>query len=354
MTTSTSLARSADRVAQLCRIGPVHDDARTLRLALLDEVSRTVAFDAYAWLLTDPETEVGCAPLADAPCLDQLPRLIALKYLTPLNRWTSLDSATTLQRATGGQPERSLVWRELLRALGVADVASLVFRDRFGCWAFLDLWRIDPAPPFTDVEVQFLTQILPPITTALRRAEARTFDVIPASAPRPGPIVLMLSPQLEVRSQTPDTEHFLSTLVPPDVDRRPIPAAAYNVGAQLLALEAGVDHHPPSARVHLAGGVWLTVRAARMGGVASPHDRDVAVTIESASSEDRMGVFTRACGLSAREVQLLTHLATGSETRHIAREMVLSEHTVQDHLKSIFAKTGVRARRTLLARALGR
>ncbi len=34
--------------------------------------------------------------------------------------------------------------------------------------------------------------------------------------------------------------------------------------------------------------------------------------------------------------------------------MFVSEHTVQDHLKSIFDKTGARNRRTLLARVNGR
>jgi DNA-binding CsgD family transcriptional regulator len=34
--------------------------------------------------------------------------------------------------------------------------------------------------------------------------------------------------------------------------------------------------------------------------------------------------------------------------------MFVSEHTIQDHLKSIFDKTAVRNRRTLLARAAGR
>ena len=167
-------------------------------------------------------------------------------------------------------------------------------------------------------------------------------------------MVLVLSPRLDVGAQTPDTEDYLRTLVPPDGDRRPIPAAAYNVGAQLLAVESGADDHPPTARVHLSDGAWLTVRAARMGRGASPEQGDIAVTIGSASPEERLGVFVRAHGLSARETELVEHLTAGADTRHIAGEMVVSEHTVQDHLKSIFAKTGARTRQTLLARALGR
>ena len=57
--------------------------------------------------------------------------------------------------------------------------------------------------------------------------------------------------------------------------------------------------------------------------------------------------------MSPRETELLGLLASGHDTRQIAGAMVLSEHTVHDHLKSIFAKTATRTRRTLLARALG-
>jgi DNA-binding CsgD family transcriptional regulator len=325
-----------------------------LRLAVLDRIRAAVGFDAYAWLLTDPETEVGAAPLADVPWLSELPRMIRLKYLTNVNRWTGLDGPVAfLRAASGGGREGSLLWRELLRAYDVSDVASLVFRDRFGCWGFLELWRQGPDAPFTEEDAAFLGAIAEPVTEALRRGQARTFDEVAAPPARAGPAVLMLSPELEVRAQTSETEEYLRLLVPPDADRRPIPSGAYNVAAQLLAVEAGVDDHPPTARVHLTGGVWLTLRAARIGDDTPVDQRDIAVTIELTSPADRLALFARACGLSPREAELLGHLVAGSDTRRTAQEMFLSEHTVQDHLKAIFAKTGARNRRALLARAAG-
>ncbi|MGI8631818.1 MAG: hypothetical protein ACR2NA_04630 [Solirubrobacterales bacterium] len=77
-----SIERAVDRVARRCS---ENDDVRALRLALVEEIRYTIGFDAYAWLLTDPVTEVGSSPLADVPWLPELPRQIRLKYLTPLS-----------------------------------------------------------------------------------------------------------------------------------------------------------------------------------------------------------------------------------------------------------------------------
>jgi DNA-binding CsgD family transcriptional regulator len=188
---------------------------------------------------------------------------------------------------------------------------------------------------------------------ALRRCQAATFVAGPGRERRPGPVVLLLSPSLDVRGQTPDTPAYLRVLVPPPDGGAPIPASAYNVAAQLLAVEEGVDDNPPSARVHLSDGVWVSVRAARIGGAEPSAARDIAVTVEVASPVERVSVFGRACGLSRREAELLGHLATGADTHEVAQRMSVSEHTVQDHLKSVFAKTATRSRRTLLSRALG-
>jgi DNA-binding CsgD family transcriptional regulator len=318
-------------------------DDRQLRVDLLGGLRRAVGFDAYAFVLTDPRTAVGSSPLADvpAPLLGMLPRLIRARYLTAANRWTGLDPGrvTLLSAAGDGGPLGAL-----LAAHGVADVASVVFRDRFGCWGFLDLWRSGGL--FTAADARRVAAFAGPVTAALRECQAATFVARPSSPSRPGPVVLLLSPELEVLGQTPQTHEYLQTLIPPEAGRAPVPACAYNVAAQLLAAESGVDDHQPWARVHLAAGLWLTLRAARLGA-------DVAVTIEESTPAERLDLFTRAHALSARESELLTRLASGADTREVAGRMFLSEHTVQDHLKSVFGKTRTRSRKALLARALG-
>ncbi|HPG15649.1 MAG TPA: helix-turn-helix transcriptional regulator [Microthrixaceae bacterium] len=321
---------------------------RDLRIALLDELRRSVPFDAYAWVLTDPRTEVGASPVADVPCLSELPRLIRLRYATEHARWTGVgDPVVTLVDSTAGRPEQSRLYRELLVDLGVSDVASVVFRDVNGCWAFLDLWRMDGT--FDPAETRLLRSGVEPITAALRRCVLHTFaDTDPhVGRSLPTPVVILLDDDLRVREQTPTAEGYLATLLPPEADQRAIPAGAYNVAAQFLAVEDGVDDHEPAARVHVEPLDWLVFRAARLGD-------DIAVTIERASPFERLELFARAAGLSPRESELVEHLTTGADTRQVAALMFVSENTVQDHLKAVFAKTGVRSRRELLARVAGR
>jgi DNA-binding CsgD family transcriptional regulator len=354
MAISRADARSYERILRACAAG---GDSRALRLRVLEEIRRTVAFDWYAFLLTDPETAVGVAPLADVPepMLPVLPRLIRLKYLTAVNRWTTIGAGgiALLRQTTNEHPELSLVWRELLGPHGVGDVASLVFRDKHGYWGFLDLWRSGADARFDPADAAFLARIREPITAALRRSQADSFGVGTRRPDRPGPLVLLLTEQLDVVGQTPDSHAYLRALVPPAPDRAPIPASAYNVAAQLLAVADGVDAHAPWARVHLADGRWLTVRAATIADGGIDSDPRIAVSIEECPPAERVDVFARACGLSARETELLGHLVKGYDTRTVAGLMYVSEHTVQDHLKSIFAKTSATNRKALLSRALG-
>ena len=61
-----------------------------------------------------------------------------------------------------------------------------------------------------------------------------------------------------------------------------------------------------------------------------------------------------ASGLSARELQVLRSLATGKTNKAIARELVLSEKTIDRHVSNIFAKVGVATRAAATAFAFQR
>lgn len=118
--------------ARILRICESPGDARTMRVQVIEELRRVIGFDAYAWVLTDPATSVGVAPLADVPWLPELPRQLRSKYLTRVNRWTTLGGARValLREATGGNLSQSRVWAEMLADYGVVDAASVVFEDR--------------------------------------------------------------------------------------------------------------------------------------------------------------------------------------------------------------------------------
>ncbi|MGB7979870.1 MAG: hypothetical protein WCF36_03635 [Candidatus Nanopelagicales bacterium] len=257
---------------------------------------------------------MGIAPLAEFPYLGDLPTLVRLKYLTATNRWTALvpGTASTLLTATGWDPSRSRVWRELLAGYGITDIASLVFGDQFGCWGWLDLWR--STGPFTPDEADLLGGLDRLVSPALRRSLAATFTS-PPTAPNRGaePVALILTEDLQPMTHTPLVDTHLRALLPTDADRAPIPAAAYNVAAQLLARERHIDDHPPSARTHLGDGAWVTVSAARL--VPSPTGTTgIAVSIEPTTGTARAELFARVIGLSDRESELLRHLVVGSDT----------------------------------------
>ncbi len=324
-------------------------DERQLRHDVLEIVSAVVPYDAYAWVLTDPQTCVGTSPLAQTPSLADLPRLVRLKYLTDVNRWTTVSdpAVVTLHRTTSGDLSRSLVWRELLHTYGVSDVASCVHRDRHGCWAFLDLWRTGGAT-FDDGEVDLLVAATDLTTAALRRGIAGTMTAPSSNDLPPGPVVLLLSDALDVHAQTPLTSGYLRAFVPAAPDAEPVPAVAYNVAAQLLAREAGADDHPAWARATLPGDRLVSVRADRLQ-TSADGAATIAVTVEPASAAERADLFVRAFGLSPRESELVVALAGGGDTREVARSLEVSQNTVQDHLKAVFAKTSAHSRAQLLA-----
>ncbi|HEV3012619.1 MAG TPA: helix-turn-helix transcriptional regulator, partial [Actinomycetota bacterium] len=110
-------------------------------------------------------------------------------------------------------------------------------------------------------------------------------------------------------------------------DRRRVPARA-----------AG---HAPGVADGPARGPGVLV----FDGAGSPESM---VIIQPATPSAVAPLVTLAYGLSEWEPQVTRLCMQGLSTRQMANALALSPHTVQDHLKSIFAKTGVRRRSELV------
>lgn len=345
---------AARKAVTACCAGALDD--RAFRAAALEAVQPALGFDGYVWVLTDPCSSVGVSPLAYLPGLDmrKLATIIGAKYATSVNRWTTMatGACTGLAAATGGELDRSALWRAGVKELPIVDILSAVLRDRFGCWAFIDLWRSHGAA-FSDDDALFLGSLLDQLTAAQRSRVAQMFGEATAAAEDRGPALVLLDDDLRPVTQTPATEQSLRRLLPTDPRDAPIPAAALNVAAQLLASEQGIDSSPAHARMHSHRGAWVTLQAARLRPSDPTMAASIAVSIDSIGLADRVDVFSRAHGLTKREADVVVELSHGHSTRHTAHQLGLSEYTVQDHLKAIFAKSSTASRAELIAQATG-
>lgn len=327
-------------------------DPERLCLEVLDQLQRAVGFDAYCWPLTDPASGAAGLAVFDLPLGADMARYIHLHHgVNDVNRHTSLaagrNRAANLHATTGGDLHRCVHWRESLRPYGIRDELSAAYADPYGCWAFTEMYRLDR--PFSTDDVRFLDDVAPTITSGLRQAQARDHRTSPAQEPIDGPAVLVLDDDLNLVSSTPAAAAWLRLPHPDSAPHFPLPGRVYGLVGRLDAVGSGLERLPAILRTPDPTGRWVSLRAARLDGAFGNY----AVTIEQCSPRERLDVLGRMIGLSARQRELLALAAAGLDTRTMARRLFLSEHTVQEHFKTIFAKARVNSRRELLSLAIG-
>ena len=101
-----------------------------------------------------------------------------------------------------------------------------------------------------------------------------------------------------------------------------------------------------SARVQATSGRWLRVQ----GSLLDDGNGAVVVVLEPVRPTELAPLIADAYGLTARERAITQLVTQGFSTAAISERLFLSQWTVQDHLKSIFEKTGVGTRGELVAR----
>ena len=87
----------------------------------------------------------------------------------------------------------------------------------------------------------------------------------------------------------------------------------------------------------------------RGGAPRGERDGNIAVVAARRGPAETFELLCRAYALTQREREVVAALIAGLDTRALTEQLFISRHTVQDHLKSVFAKVGVHSRRELLA-----
>ena len=254
-------------------------------------------------------------------------------------------SVGILSEVTGGDLEKSPRWRVLFGPAGLGDQMRSVCADGSACWGYLALHREKGSPDFTRQESKLVSAVSRQLAEGIRLSllVENTDD---ESAPE-GPGLILLDDDLAVMGVNSAAQRLLDqVLLDPEVERV-LPSAIFSVAALLRGLEnRGEVSETPKARIKAASGRWLMAHATRLD--VPEGERRMAVIIEPAPPLEAGAIALRTYRLTPRELETAGLVLQGYSTAEIAAKLVVSELTVQQHLKAVFEKTGVRSRRELV------
>ncbi len=357
MSTETARRRVRGEIARLARARLDNDG---FRLAAVDVLRQAVGFDWWCWTLLDPAADLPTRYLSNNPIVGGAQRLFYRMLPAPVQpspEWQSPHPVTVLSAATGGDLHRSRLWRELLGPRGGGDqlVARLVAGRT--AWGHLDLGREQSSGWFTSDDADFMASLAPLLAARLRaglRAPAghREHDRADDGSAAREPGTIILDRDLALVAATGAAWRWIGRLgLARPSDEEPLPGFVY-AAATRIAAAPDQPAEPVAVRLQATDGSWVVARVAPV--TDSPRlDGGYVVTIEAAHASDLAPLLMRAWGLSARERDVASLAIGGLPSPEIGAALFISPHTVRDHLKAVFAKTGVNSRRELAA-ALGR
>lgn len=304
-----------------------------------NRVRPILEYEGAAWLVTDPASVLLLDGYVEGFPADICGPWIHNQIAVPdVMKFTELarrrDPSASLHAETDGDVATSALWRDVYEPASFDDELRSVFRDTNGAWGIVGMARAKGQEPFSADHRALLTAIGPDLAAGLRRITRRWSGEV--AAPN-GPGLLLIRPSGEVTPGTEAGAQWLDRLVPAD---------SYRQRTSLLALQALVAGGHPDRHVRLRtrDGVWVTLHAEAM----TDDSGTLAVIVEAAHPRHIAEVVARAHGLSTREQEVALAIARGATTDEIAGDLFISTHTVRDHLKSAFAKTGVGSRAELV------
>ena len=323
---------------------------------VLGALRRLMTVDAAFFATADPETLLFTSAYAEEPLTAATPQFLDNEFgAGDVNRFAALATSSTpvatLDAATHADRWASTRYRDIMRPLGLGDELRAALVTGGACWGYLCLHRSDSALGFTPADAAIVARLAPHVAVAVRSAVLDAGQDRSATEGQ-GPGVVLLGDDLHPVAVTPAARRLLD-LIPGVTGVAGLPTAVLAVGAAVQAQERGSrPPGPPSVRVATAAGGWLHISASRLHGEADGGE-PIAVVLAPAPSGETVPLLLTGHGLTPREAAVARLVLRGASTGTIVDTLHISRYTVQDHLKAVFDKVGVRSRRELAVRLLG-
>jgi DNA-binding CsgD family transcriptional regulator len=322
--------------------------------AVCTAIAQDISFDFGCFATIDPATGLISWAYKTRPLGVGDEELAAGEYgEADINSFAEISqrrpSVGVLSIDTAGRLDTCRRYRDFLRPrFGFSDELRVVFNNRGASWGALAIYRGEGDPAFSMADARKLAASGELVAAAIQRVLFGwdAYQSLSGAAGRTvadgsGPAVLIIDADDHVTHLSPAARSSVQDM------------GGWEHGSPptgILAVAASTRHHQEhsSARVQGRSGRWLNVRAAPLDGPAGKGD--VVVTLEPATGAELSRLALTARGLTAREEDVAILVLRGASTRAISSALHLSPHTVQDHLKAIFAKLGVNSRREMIAR----
>lgn len=322
----------------------------TFATQVSEAITRTIPFARSCWHTVDPGTVLFTGSLNhNISCSGSW--LAEHEYiLEDVNKWWFLArsgrraGATSL--ATHGDLSRSARHRSH-QSYGIGDELRASFMLDGTYWGAAGFLRDQGEPWFTEDEVRLLAALCEPLAEGFRRALLVTSMVTDANSDE-APGVVVFDERGDPESISPAAERWIAEMIEIPQPAAPTESTMVRVvAARARSLAMGQDPLGLAARsrAQTRSGRWLLLYGAQLSGGA---DGRTAVIIQPAAPKDVVPLVALAYGLSERERQVTRLCIQGRSTKQIAHALNVSPYTVQDHLKAIFQKTGVRTRGELV------
>ena len=348
MASQTAVADVTASIISVCCQGhPPH----RLKAEVLVRLRRVIPIDALWWATSDPATLLFTQAFREGIPDQLIPYFVENEFSgDDVNQWTSLaqarDGVTTLARATADDLELSPRYRDLFAPMGLGDELRAVLRTGGACWGLMCLHR-EKGGRFNEQEQQLIRVLAPYLAEGLRAGLLKGAATETTDVDAPG--LAIIDHFGELVSATASARAWFTELGLDQHSPRQVPAEVTTAAALLRRpeVDSASPGRVPRLRVRTRAGRWAVLHASWLDDPNGTSQ--VAVIIEPASAHEVAEVIMQTYGLTERERTVTKLVCQGHSTTEIANHLWISTNTVQDHLKSIFDKTGVRSRREVMA-----